>query len=195
MKIYNFEQKSEEWYNYRLGKFGASDAQAIANNGKGLETLCFEKASERLTKTPAKEAYTNDHMERGNELEELARNSVELEYGKPIQQVGLIEMNENVICSPDGLVDDDGLIEIKCPSNRVFMEYLYSKKVDPKYYYQMQMQLLVSERKWVDYCVYNASFPNPLIIKRIVRDEDVIEKIKEGLEKGTAKVEEILRAI
>lgn len=196
MKIINdFKQQSDEWFAYKLGKFGASDGQALGANGKGLETLCFEKASERLTKTRARESYTNGDMERGNEMEALARDIVSLEYGHPIMECGLIEMNEHVICSPDGLVGDDGLIEIKCPSNRVFMEYLYNKKIDTKYYAQMQMQLLVSGRKWVDYCVYNAAFPVPLIIKRVERDKEAITKLEKGITEGIAKIEEILKTV
>src|SRR5690349_2495338 len=100
MKIHNFKQRSDEWFQFKLGKFGASDGQAIATNGVGLTTLCFEKAAERLT-GKRKDSYTNADMERGNELEEAARNSVELEYGGIITQVGLVELNEYVIASPD----------------------------------------------------------------------------------------------
>ena len=192
--ITDFEQRTDEWLAYKLGKFGATDGQAIATNGKGLETLCFEKVSERLTGKPNSE-YINPAMENGNTLEEEARNAVELEYGTPITQVGLIEMNEHVVCSPDGLVKEDGLVEIKCPSNRVFVEYLYFKKIDPKYLAQMQMQMLVSERKWVDYAIYNASFPNPLIITRVERDDAIIEKLKIGLDLGIKRIEEILEQV
>lgn len=192
MKIINtFTQQSDEWFAYKLGKFSASDAQAIVANGKGLETLCFNKATERITGMATKEAYTNDAIENGNEQEEIARNAIELEYGKPITQVGLIEMNENIICSPDGLVEADGLVEIKCPTNRVYAEYLYFKKIDSKYVAQMQMQMLVSERKWVDYAVFNTNFPKPLIIVRVERDDEFIERLRIGLEFGIMRVEEI----
>lgn len=195
MKILNeFTQRSEEWFSYKLGKFGATDAQAIANNGKGLETLCFEKVSELLTGKPNSE-YTNPAMENGNDLEKEARNAVELEYGTPITQVGLLEMNEYVVCSPDGLVKDDGLVEIKCPTNRVFVEYLYFKKIDPKYFAQMQMQLLISEREWVDYCVYNPNFSKPLVITRVERDEEMIGKLQAGIDLGIARINEILSKV
>lgn len=190
--ITEFQQQSDEWFAYKLGRFSASDAQAISNNGKGLETLAFSKAAERLTGVATKEPYTNDAMDAGNENEGLARNAIELEYGKPILQVGLIEMNEHVICSPDGLVDSDGLVEIKCPTNRVYLEYLYFRKIDPKYIAQMQMQMLVSGRKWVDYAVFNQNFSKPLIIARVERDEEFISKLKVGLEMGVQRVNEIL---
>lgn len=195
MKIHNeFSQRSDEWFTFKLGKFGASDGQAIASNGVGLATLCFEKVAERIT-GKRKDSYTNSDMERGNELELLARNSVELEYGAPISEVGLVEMNDYVIASPDGLVGDDGAIEIKCPRDDVFVKFMYDKKIDTKYFWQMQMQLLVSERKWVDYVLYNPNFPKPLIITRVERNEDDIKKLVEGIEKGTQKIEEILKSI
>ncbi len=189
--INDFKQRSEEWFAYKLGKFGASDAQAVASNGKGLETLCFAKVAERLTGKSSKEEYTNENLDRGNELEDLARNSVELEYGKTVQECGLVEMDKDTICSPDGLVGDDGMIEIKCPSDRVFLEFMYYKKIDTKYVWQMQMQMLVADRKWVDYCVFNPNFPKSLIVTRVVRDEEAIEKIRLGLEAGVKKIAEI----
>ncbi|HEX9059137.1 MAG TPA: YqaJ viral recombinase family protein [Clostridia bacterium] len=192
--ITDFEQRTDEWFTYKLGKFGATDAQAIATNGKGLETLCFEKVSERLTGKPNTE-YINPAMENGNTLEEEARNAVELEYGTPIMQVGLIEMNEHVVCSPDGLVKEDGLVEIKCPTNRVFVEYLYFKKIDPKYFAQMQMQMLISERKWVDYALYNPNFAKSLVITRVERDEEMINKLKTGIDLGIARITEILSKV
>lgn len=196
MKIINsFTQQSDEWFAYKLGKFSASDAQAIATNGEGLETLAFNKATERITGMATKKPYSNDAMGNGNELEELARNAVELEFDKLIKQVGLIEMNEYIVCSPDGLVDDDGMVEIKCPTNRVYAEYLYYKKIDPKYIAQMQMQMLVSERKWVDYVVFNPNFPKTFIIQRVERDEECIKKIEVGLSLGIVRVKEIMEKI
>lgn len=192
--ITNFEQGSDEWFAYKMGKFGASNASAIATAGKGLETLCFEKVAEKLTGKKNSD-YKNEAMENGMETEELARNSIELEYGKPIKQVGLIEMNEDVICSPDGLVDEDGLIEIKCPTNRVYAEYLYFKKIDPKYIAQMQMQMLVSGRQWCDYAVFNPNFEKSLVIVRVERDDLFIEKLQAGLDNGIARVKEILASI
>lgn len=192
--ITDFEQGSDEWFAYKMGKFGASNASAIATAGKGLETLCFEKVAEKLTGKKNSD-YKNEAMENGMETEELARNSIELEYGKPIKQVGLIEMNEDVICSPDGLVDEDGLIEIKCPTNRVYAEYLYFKKIDPKYIAQMQMQMLVSGRQWCDYAVFNPNFEKSLVIVRVERDDLFIEKLQAGLDNGIARVKEILASI
>lgn len=192
MKIYNdLVQGSEEWISVRLGKLTASHAQAIAQNGKGLETLAFEKATELLTNKPI-DSFKNEAMEYGNQTESEARESYELKTGNTVEQVGFVELDEYVGASPDGLVGDDGLIEIKCPTPRVFTEYLYSGKVDPKYYAQMQMQMYVTDRLWCDYCVYHPDFTSGLIIRRIERDNELIEKLKVGLENGVKRVKEIV---
>ena len=129
MKIHNIDQNTPEWHALRLGKFTASNAQAIANNGKGLETLCFEKVAEILT-GKAKESYTNDDMQRGNDLEEMARNSYELETGIVVKRVGFIEKSDRIGCSPDGLIAEDGLQEIKCKNDANFVRYLFDKKIN-----------------------------------------------------------------
>jgi exodeoxyribonuclease (lambda-induced) len=193
MKIYKYPQGSDEWFEVRLGKLTASTAQAIATNGKGLETLCFEKVAERMT-GKMKEQYTNLDMERGKELEYTARSSYELEAEDLVKEVGFVELNEYIGCSPDGFVGADGLVEIKCPNDTNFTRYLYDKKIDPKYWYQMQMQMYVTDREWVDYVVYNQNYQKH-ITERVVRDQKAIKKITDGLDAGVKKMEEIWQRI
>ena len=195
MKIYQgLEQGTEEWLRVRLGKFTASDAQAIAANGKGLETLIYDKAAEIMTKRLPNQ-YSNVDLERGKELEHLARNSYEMETGNTVGEVGFIESDEYSGCSPDGLVGDDGLVEFKCPNDRVYLIYLYTGKVDTGYEWQMQMQMLVSGREWVDYVAYNPNFERCYVIKRINRDEVKISKLKVGIAQATAQLQTILGAL
>jgi putative phage-type endonuclease len=196
MKIYQtLEQGTKEWHVVRLGKLTASKASAIATNGKGLQTLVFEKVEELLTRE-FKETFKSKEMERGNELEPKARNAYELETGNIVQEVGFIEQDQYSGCSPDGLVSDDGLVEIKCPNFRTYFEYMESGKINPTYYAQMQMQMLISDRKYCDYVVYHPDFKkNPIIIKRVERDEAKIAKIKVGLAQGIAEIKSILEKI
>jgi putative phage-type endonuclease len=194
MKVHNIEQGTQEWMEVRLGKLTASTAQAIATAGKGLETLCFEKVAERMT-GKAKEQYTNADMERGNELEQLARSSYDLETGNIVKEVGFVEMNEVIGCSPDGFVDKDGLVEIKCPNDANFARYMFTGKIEPKYQWQMMMQMVVCERNWVDYVVFNENFAKPTIIKRFEFDLKMEDKILAGLSKGTKLMEEIWQKI
>ena len=193
MKIHNFKQQSPEWFESRLGKLTASSAQAISANGKGLETLCYEKAAEILSGA-GEETYTNKDMERGNEQEKLARASYEMQTGREVQVVGFVEADKHTGASPDGLVGDDGMIEIKCQRAGVYVKTLYTKKIDSKHVWQMQMQMLVAERKWVDFTVFNENFEDVIII-RVERDEAKIEKIKVGIEAGKARIAEILKGV
>ena len=194
MKLHNFKQGTLEWQKIRLGKLTASHAQAISSQGKGLETLAYNKVAEILT-GKAEEGYTNGDMERGHELEMMARNAYELETGNLVKEVGFCQLDEHCGCSPDGLVGDEGLVEFKCPNNKVFVEYMYSKKVDTGYVWQMQMQMFITDRKWCDYAVFAQDFPKSLIVKRIERDEEAIKKIKAGIEEGKTMIEKIMKEI
>lgn len=190
MKTHNCEQRSDEWFEVKRFSMGASHAQAIASCGKGLESYILEMMSEAYSTAP-KDNYTNAHIERGNELEAQARAIYELETNSKVVQVGFVSIDDYVGCSPDGLVGDDGLIEIKCPSDKVYFQYLLDCKIDTGYYWQMQMQMLVCERKWVDYVVYNPNFEKSIVIKRVFPDTESFEKLKKGFAEGTKRIIEI----
>jgi exodeoxyribonuclease (lambda-induced) len=184
MIIHNIDQRSEDWFKIRMFKMTASHAQEIGNIGKGLETYCKQLIMEGLYPLTV-ENYTNENIEKGVELEASARDMYSFETGLEVKEVGFCELDESAGASPDGFVEDEGLIEIKCPSNKVFFDYLLDGKIDTKYEWQMQMQMFVCERKWCDYVVYNPNFGEKcMIIKRVSRDEEKITRIKEGLAKG-----------
>lgn len=189
MKLHNnLEQGTNEWLMVRLGKFTASDAQAIASNGKGLETLVLEKVAESIT-MKLKDQYTNADIERGHEFEMNARNSYEIDSQNKVVEVGFVELTNRIGCSPDGFVGDDGLVEIKCKNDVNFVRYLLDGKIDPAHEWQMQMQMYVCDRQWVDYVVYNENFPNPMKVVRVNRDEAKIAKLKAGLATAVAELE------
>lgn len=189
MKIHNFEQRSPEWFAVRKLKLTASKADAIAAAGKGLETLCLELVAENYSLAEP-ENYTNEAMQRGVELEAEARSMYEALKDFPkIEEVGFVEYSDFVGCSPDGLVDDDGLIEIKCPQDKTYTNYLITGDIDSKYLWQMQMQMLCTGRKWCDYVVYNPNFKRSCVIVRVEDDKEKQEKLLAGFKKG----EEILK--
>ena len=163
MKIYNCEQKTEEWYNCRKLKMTASHANAIKANGKGLETYILELIAESMSSAP-KVQYTDKSIERGNELESVARDMFELQTGKTVKQVGFVELDEYVGCSPDGLLDDDGLVEIKCHDDKNHLILILEDKagIDIKYYDQIQFQLYVTGRQYCIYVGYNPNFEKSL---------------------------------
>lgn len=193
MIIYNVTQGTDEWHAVRLGKLTASKAQAIATAGKGLETLAFEKVAEILSGV-RQDSYTNSDIERGKEQEELARASYELKYGLSVIPVGFVELDKYVGASPDGFVGEDGLLEIKCPNNANFVKVMYSKKPAPEYEWQMQMQMYVTGRNWVDFVVFNENFPE-IITLRVEKDAPKIEKLTAGLAKGVEQIETILKGV
>jgi hypothetical protein len=195
MKLYDkIEQGSPEWFALRLGKLTGSDAQSIATNGKGLETLVFEKVAERMT-GKMKVQYTNEDMVRGNELEALARNTYELETGNIVKRIGFAELDENVGSSPDGLVGTDGMIEVKCKNDSLFAKYMYERKIESAHNLQIQMNLYILNREWCDYIIFNENFPKTTIITRINKNESDIAKIKAGIATGVSMINHILSKI
>lgn len=189
-------QGSQEWHEARIGRFTASDAKTIASMGKGLETLAMEKAAEILTNRQ-KDSFSTTDMDRGRDLEAEARNAYELETGIVVRQVGFYVHDDmdRVGCSPDGEVEKDGLVEIKCPSDVVYARYLYDGVIDPKYIAQMQYQMWVAGKKYNDYTVYNPNFARSIKIVRIKPDEKLLSKITEGVTIGITLVDQILSKI
>ena len=190
MKIYNFEQRTEDWYNIRKGKMTASNAETIIANGKGLETYIYNLMAEYYS-SAEKENYINADMQRGIDLEPEARLEFEFYTGLDVQEVGFVEYNDFIGVSPDGLIGDDGLIEIKCPNDSIYFKLLLSNNIKPEYIAQMQMQMYVTDRQYCYFVSYNPNFEKSLYIKKINRDEEMIDKLKKGLERGTQLIKEI----
>lgn len=188
MKIHKIDQRSDEWFELRKGKMTASNAQAISANGKGLETYIIGLLAEKYSNN--REHYTNGDMDRGVELEEAARMTYELEYEK-VEEVGFIELDEYCGCSPDGLIGEDGGVEIKCHSDINHFKFLINRKIDPKYIAQIQMCLLITGRKWWDYVAYNQNFEKSLVVIRTFPDLVIQEKLIMGIAKGKKIMQEL----
>lgn len=191
----DLEQRTDEWYELRRKyPLTASNAQAIGNNGKGLETLVWSVLADKYSFAD-KENITNKDMERGVELEAQARAIYELETGNTVTEVGFVT-NEKVspVCgaSPDGIVGDDGLLEIKCFDDAKHFKYAVNGlEIESQYEWQVQMQMLVTERKWCDFVAYNPNYKKSLLVKRIEADEEKQKQIIEGLGIGAKLIKEI----
>lgn len=174
-------QRSEEWYEIRKGKMTASNAVTIATNGRGLESYAYEILAEKYSNN-SEESFTSFDMKRGIELEEQARMTYELEH-EEVQQVGFVEMDEFTGCSPDGLVGEDGGMEIKCPNDVNFFRLMVNgeSEIDKKYLWQVQMSLLITGRKWWDLVFYNINFEKSLLVFRIYPDTIAQSKLKSGI--------------
>lgn len=193
MQIINVTQGSYEWLEARAGRFTATDAETVKTCGKGLDTLAYQKAAFKLTGI-IPEIVNTYAMERGKMLEPLARKAYIEATGQEVQEIGFYALDEYVGCSPDGLVGDDGLIEIKCKTDPHHLFAVANDWVDPKHLWQMQYQMYVTDRKWCDYVLYNDNFaPNSLYIRTIKRDADMQEEICKGLTVGRKLVKEAIK--
>jgi len=195
MKSHKVNQGTTEWFELRIKHpLTASKAQAISAQGAGLKTLCIEKLSEKYS-SEVKEKYTNKDLERGVELEEQARAIYELQTGNTVKEVGFItdsKISKLAGVSPDGLVDKDGMVEIKCFADKKHFEMIIEGiTIEKQYMWQMQMQLLFTGREWNDFVVFNPNFPDSILVERVFPDSEMQDKIVAGLVMG----EEIINLI
>ncbi len=191
MTILEHPQGSEEWRLARAGHFTASKASELLMKPttKGYQNLISQIAYERMTGEPV-ESYKNEWMEYGNEHEQQAREAYELLTYNKVHQVGFMEYNDWVGMSSDGLIGDRGGIEIKCVKWNTQIEYLLTKEVPTDYYNQIQFQLLVSGRDWIDWFSWHPKL-NPVLI-RVERDLTKIDNIWEALFRSIKEVETII---
>lgn len=188
--IHTVTQGTPEWFQLRKGKMTASHAQEIGNCGKGLETYCYTIIAEKFSSNV--ETYSNEHTERGKELEGQARSLYELETGSTVQEIGFFELNEYVGASPDGIVGE-GLIEIKCHNDVKHTRLICGgeQEIESSYIWQMQMQMKLLGAEWCDYVAYNPNFSKSLLIFRIYPDQDKFSRLDEGFMKGTTLLQQI----
>lgn len=193
MKIHNdLIQWTPEWFEVRKGKMTASHAQAIWNVWKWLDSYIVSLMSEYYS-SAEKEQFSSSHTDRGNELEPLARDMYELTKWVQVEQVWFIEYSDFVWCSPDWFIWEDWWIEIKSVQDLNHFELLlnWESEIESKYIWQIQMNLLITGRKWWDYVSYNPNYTKSLIIFRIYPDEKKFEKLKEWFEYWEKKILEI----
>jgi len=199
MEIINCEQGGSEWLKARLGVATCSNFSKIVTStgelSKQLKSYAIKLASELLT-VEQEDSYTNKDMERGNELEPEARQAYQEYAFCEVKEVGFM-IDNGFGYSPDGLIDDDGLIEIKCPNQTTHTQYLFEDRLPTAYKAQVQGGLLTSGRKFCDFVSYNPSFKDDkrLFVKRIERDEEFIIKLMIGIQKTIGIRDEFLKEI
>lgn len=196
-------QGSEEWVNARLGKLTASrmaDAIARTKTGWGASraNLRATLITERLTGRP-QEAFTNAAMQWGTETEPHARSAYEFFHDRTVQQIGFVEHPDIQMAgaSPDGLVDDDGLIEIKCPNTATHIETLLSGVVPEKYIIQMHFQMACTGRRWCDFVSFDPRLPERMrmFVKRVRRDDKRIVEMENQAISFLSEVDELMNAL
>ena len=173
MKVYNCKQLSDDWFAVKLGKVSASHFSDVLNKKSGYKTYQYRLLGERLSGV-SYEAYSNKTMDRGSEVEKQAREYYEALFGK-VEQVGFVELNDYVGCSPDGMVGKDGIIETKCPFPSTHVKYIIENKLPANYKPQVQGQLWVTGRQWCDFLSYDPRVSDrPFWKIRVFRDEKYI---------------------
>lgn len=197
------EQRTEEWHNARLGKVTASRiADVMAKTKSGYSTArknyMAELLCQRLT-GQHEHNYTSPAMQRGIDLEAKARAVYMIETGHDVEEVGLIEHPTIAMsgASPDGLVDSDGLIEIKCPNTATHLDFLTSHTPKKEYILQMQWQMACTGRQWCDFISYDDRLPERLAYRtiRIQRDEEKITEIEGEVMKFLEELNEKIRQL
>ncbi len=178
----NAPQGTEEWLKKRLGKITGSTIHKIMSvkeNSSTRSKLLQDLMLERLSGSPAKNIVTGP-MARGLELESEARKAYEQDNQKVIL-TGFIDHPtiKEAGVSPDGLVGEDGLIEIKCLNIKNHNEIVQKQNLPKQYNLQIQFQLACTNRAWCDFVAYHPESDQSLYIKRILPDLELIKDIHE----------------
>jgi putative phage-type endonuclease len=197
------EQRSEEWHQMRLGKVTASriaDMMAKTKTGWGASrgNYAAELIAERLTGQRT-EGYVSEAMQNGIDLEEEARNAYAFIKNAKLHEVAFVDHPSISMsgASPDRLVGDDGLIEIKCPMPKKHIATLLGGSIDGSYQMQMQWQMACTGRQWCDFVSYNPAMPEhlKLFVRRVRRDDTHISDLEMEVIKFLSEVEDKVAAL
>lgn len=191
----DLEQGSDEWHKLRLGKITGSCFHKLLGTKAAREKYLCDRANEIVTGCKSDgEEYVNMHIQRGWEYEPIAREEYVAHTFTSVNEVGLMQLGDYIACSPDGLVGEDGMIEIKIPdSNNYFRQVLeISAKgveaISSEHYTQIQFYLYVCGRQWCDYVLYNpkhASIGNKgLFVCRVEHDATLQLKIAQAVDES-----------
>ena len=181
------EQRSEEWFKTRLGKVTASRVADIATKTKSgysaaRLTYLTELLSERLTGRKA-EKWVSGPMQWGVDNEDAARAAYEIKTGNMVDEIAFVPHPDIDMsgCSPDGLVGDYGLLEIKCPNTINHIEIMMNESPPEKWMIQMQWQMACTARDWCDFVSFDPRMPPEmnLVIIRVDRDDTMIAKLED----------------
>lgn len=191
---------SDEWKAWKLQRCGKATASRIADIVAKTKTgfsasranYAAQLIAERLTGVPA-ETYSNAAMQWGTEKEPEARAAYEFFTGRSVLETGFVEHPRIAMAgaSPDGLVGDDGLIEIKCPNTSTHIDTLLGESLDKKYLVQMQWQMACTGRKFCDFVSFDPRMPAELQMKvqKIARDDILIASLEADVREFLVEIE------
>jgi putative phage-type endonuclease len=179
-------QGTPEWHAIRVGKVTASraaDVIAKTKSGWGASRTNYmaELIAERLTGEPGA-SFTNAAMQWGTDTEPMARAAYEFRADCEVAQIGFVPHPEIKMAgaSPDGMIGDKGMIEIKCPNTATHIDTLLGQKVPEKYVTQMQFQMACADRDYCDFVSFDPRLPEEmrLFVSRVARDQDAIDYLE-----------------
>lgn len=200
LKIFDCEQGSDEWFRCRLGIVTASEFSVVLAQGKdkGSDSKTRAKlmrrlAAERITGEPA-EKYSNGYLERGKLLEPEARSWYSFKHDVDLKQVGFCYREDlDAGASPDSLIAHDGCLEVKTRTGDLQIELLEDDRVPPEHLAQIQGQLWITARQWVDFVSYSKGLPP--FCKRVFRDEAYIARLAIEVEKFNGQLRTLVQRI
>lgn len=181
------DQRTPEWHAARLGKVTASKiADVMASGRAGAPSVTranylAQLLCERLTGRPT-EGYISHEMQHGTDNEPIAINAYEMAQDVIVSPIGFVDHPSIAMsgASPDGLVGEDGLIEVKCPNSATHLATLKGAEIDGRYMKQMQWQMACTGRAWCDFVSFDPRMPDhmQLHIQRVPRDLEMIAQIE-----------------
>jgi putative phage-type endonuclease len=192
------EQRTDEWFQARLGKVTASrigDVMAKTRSGYSASRANYmaQLVVERMTGKQA-ESFTNAAMQWGTETEPLARAAYEMKNNVMVDETGLVDHPSILMtgASPDGLIGKLGMLEIKCPNTATHIETLLTDTIDQKYIYQMQWQMACTGRQWCDFVSFDPRMEESLQLKiiSVKRDDTLIAEIEAEVTKFLSELDE-----
>lgn len=188
MRILSYPQRSPEWFAARLGRLTgsrAADMLATIKTGEAAarRDLRVQLVCERLTNQSQESGYINAEMQRGIDLEPVACKAYEALSGNTVQSVGFLQHEELMAgTSPDGLVGEDGGLELKCPKAATHLGYLKAGTLPKEHAAQITHNLWISGRDWWDFVSYDDRWPERFRIfhVRVHRDEKAIAEYEKA---------------
>lgn len=202
--LLDLEQGSPEWIQARVGLVTASRCFDMANTTtKGKYTAAHESyrdelVCEILTGQPFPQHVTKE-MEWGSAQEPFARAAYELREGVLVDTVGFVvhPSIDRFGCSPDGLVGEDGLIQIKCPTTRTHLNWIRGGVLPEEHMVQMIAELACTQRRWIDFVSYDPRLPEhlQLFVRRYERDANMVRLLEAEVERFNGEIDSILAAL
>lgn len=211
--VANEHQRTGDWHDDRLGRFSCSQFYRLmtepklkadkdaGNLSQGAMTYVLECVAERLTGRRAKEEFNSRFTEHGVMMEPIAKGIYEAVFNAKVIDSGYIARDEYTGGSPDGLIGEDGIIEIKCPYTITshLEHYLIDLRDKPEYYWQCIGYLLITGRQWIDFVSYHGDYkPKMQLVKKRIKTADVgsdIIKLDNNLHKAITEFDKLIKQL